>query len=404
MRAKLTAIGADIRAIVKGKRSAVFARERCASVPERLCFSIITRDRTVDIEAGSAEERAFLCAAIDAAVVEARIAGQAASEMDRQWVELRERELRNPRAWLIRQFLAQGQQFRKYGRRGKPGPRWVCAADGHLFWARGGAFRPRLKCLPLYEVERIRVGKHTDVFLRFPEAHDAACFSLILADRTFNLEAPSKVVRDEWVHCLRLAVRRSKDDRDIVRDPSARAAVQQRTLSRAAAVSLAFSASDRGLPRRRTRSPYDTNRILQSLANQRLPTPEDSDGETEGAASADIEGHALEAADGSGAPVGGLRFGSAAALALPGPMEDASQLSTPDLSDDEEKGGEEDEEERDGSVDARAVSDVARDKGRAPQASTDASLADAPLGSNALLESARPAPRPAAPPLEEDAL
>jgi len=70
----------------------------------------------------------------------------------------------------------------------------------------------------------VRAGKHTDVFdrdyaARIPEER---CFSLILKNRTFDLEAKKEEDRNKWVQALRFAVDQAHQLKLLKDDPKAK--------------------------------------------------------------------------------------------------------------------------------------------------------------------------------------
>ena len=110
----------------------------------------------------------------------------------------------------VLRVLEGGQQFKKYGRLGKPKQKFVDYREGRLYW--GSSPNPSMtrdsQSVVLAEVQKIVIGKATDVFRRknAVNTNPLLCFSLELNSRTLDLEAASMEVRDTWVQCLKAAI------------------------------------------------------------------------------------------------------------------------------------------------------------------------------------------------------
>eukprot|EP01006_Ploeotia_vitrea_P037219 TRINITY_DN66105_c0_g1_i2.p1 TRINITY_DN66105_c0_g1~~TRINITY_DN66105_c0_g1_i2.p1 ORF type:complete len:408 (+),score=247.75 TRINITY_DN66105_c0_g1_i2:181-1224(+) len=63
----------DVREVVTGKRTAVLLRAVARNAPEDLCFSIVTKKRSVDMQATTKEQRDLWVLAIRAAVLDVQI-------------------------------------------------------------------------------------------------------------------------------------------------------------------------------------------------------------------------------------------------------------------------------------------------------------------------------------------
>jgi len=89
-------------------------------------------------------------------------------------------------------------KFMKHGRRGKPHERSlkVDPATGIVDWGSGA--------ISLREAVEIIPGKNTAVFerVKLKIAHPRVCFSIVLAQRTLDLQANSEDERDLWVNGL----------------------------------------------------------------------------------------------------------------------------------------------------------------------------------------------------------
>jgi hypothetical protein len=87
---------------------------------------------------------------------------------------------------------SQGMVFTKYGRKGKPHERTVKidSLRGLVDW---GSQNVQLR-----DVLEIKKGKVTKIFLSNPDAQENCCVSLILKDRTLDLESKSQVERDSF--------------------------------------------------------------------------------------------------------------------------------------------------------------------------------------------------------------
>jgi hypothetical protein len=125
------------------------------------------------------------------------------------------------------QLLEAGQVFMKhaFGKVGNPHPRFVQLTPDHqrITWHAVGDTR-RVESLPLASVLEVRPGQASEVFGRSGKAgRDAFCFSIVTTDRTLDLEADSKPIRDAWVTALKESIeflraetpeqRRQQDDK-----------------------------------------------------------------------------------------------------------------------------------------------------------------------------------------------
>jgi len=59
--------------VIKGKQTEILKRKVASKTPEHVCFSIVSTDRTLDLEAKNVMERDLWCIAIESVVDDARV-------------------------------------------------------------------------------------------------------------------------------------------------------------------------------------------------------------------------------------------------------------------------------------------------------------------------------------------
>jgi hypothetical protein len=108
----------DVTRVEAGKTTEVMRREHARRAPDELCFSVVTPERTLDLEATTPTQRDDWLEALRAAVAEARhglFAPRGSAE--------------NPFAYIER-----GSWLTKHGRAGKPHRRFVNVFRTRIFW------------------------------------------------------------------------------------------------------------------------------------------------------------------------------------------------------------------------------------------------------------------------------
>jgi hypothetical protein len=108
-----------------------------------------------------------------------------------------------------------GVSFVKHGRKGKPHARLVKVnlSSGEISWGSGS--------LNLHTATDVKVGKTSSVLksVAFHVADPRLCFSVFWDDRTLDLQAKEEKIRDVWVHGLRTYIRHLKNDSSIHSSP-----------------------------------------------------------------------------------------------------------------------------------------------------------------------------------------
>ncbi len=103
-------------------------------------------------------------------------------------------------------FLIISQIFMKHGRRGKPKPKVVCLSQAgtSICWIEHGKKNASQSTVELSDALHIARGKTTSVLKRtVAKSFDAdVCLSVVLKDRTVDLAAQTKQIRDEWAEAL----------------------------------------------------------------------------------------------------------------------------------------------------------------------------------------------------------
>ena len=104
--------------------------------------------------------------------------------------------------------------FVKHGRRGRPKPRafWLDDTDSdswYIRWCELGQRRTRKskRCVCIDDIVDIQNGRRTDVFSRSKGGNSDSSFSIITKERTVDLEAETKVLRDRWTRALRVVLK-----------------------------------------------------------------------------------------------------------------------------------------------------------------------------------------------------
>jgi myosin VI len=227
----------DVVRVVKGKTTSVMKRSVAKKAPEYLCFSVVTPDRTLDLQAHNLEQRDLWVKALDSAVADVRagminmVTGardQSANQTParpppeykrthRLTISSASGPLAPQRSQFARaeeqddiDFLEHGDRVIKHGRTGNPKHRWLKVVGHTLCW--GVTATDNSNFVKLAEVLRIQVGKDTEIFMRKTanKAEEKNCFSIILKSRSVDFEVETNEQREEWVAALKLAVLRAK--------------------------------------------------------------------------------------------------------------------------------------------------------------------------------------------------
>ena len=196
----------DCVEVISGKHTNVFKRSVSESALNSRCFSLRLKNRSLDLEASSSQERKQWVDALKEAValIQRGVVNIFTGALDSTLAGLE---------YNWEKFLHIGGYLRKYGRLGEPKRKWVNAHEGVLYWSEHGAtsITPLLQGtsrVHLSNVIRVSIGKTTKVFQRACAefAPASCCFSLVLPDRTVDLQADSDIACSKWVECLREAI------------------------------------------------------------------------------------------------------------------------------------------------------------------------------------------------------
>jgi len=231
----------DVQQVLAGKATEIFRKSVAATAAESRCLSVITAARTLDLQAetDAIAERWLLAlmsaiahyktknnTAVSGSVNRTNFFGGVDSDPFQASAKSRRTPLNVPKeleqdteAVESIRFLDEGQILVKFGRNGKPKPRWINVGNGKLFWS-----DPRSKGTPadevtasmiyLTKVTNIATGKTTEVFSKAKDSssiNDLHCFSVICKDRTLDLVASSEIQRDKWVKALQFVVEKAKE-------------------------------------------------------------------------------------------------------------------------------------------------------------------------------------------------
>jgi hypothetical protein len=228
----------DVIAITRGQKTEIFHKHGSATSDPAHCFSIVAAKRTLDLEASSEEQRDAWVSALNvrfSSIQHAkRVApssgpghkrdvlkdaigpnGEPARNIARTLpsfgmpVEI----MQNDEALFMVKFLDRGGRLTKHGRKGKPKLRWINCGRGKLFWAGPNSLGTSPdsetdQCVRLVQVQKVLEGKRTEIFRR-QAAHninETCCFSLVLRDRTLDLEAENQALRNQWMKAIRFMV------------------------------------------------------------------------------------------------------------------------------------------------------------------------------------------------------
>uniref|UniRef100_A0A7S3Z415 PH domain-containing protein n=1 Tax=Lotharella globosa TaxID=91324 RepID=A0A7S3Z415_9EUKA len=174
----------DVTEIKRGKHTKVFDGVSVNRADPRVCFSIVTPHRTLDLQASSFNEREMW---VDG-LTRLQLKLQDNTHIDHKNLDSQS------------QFLTicqQGRNLTKWSLKGVPGTKLIMVnpVSGKI---KCGAAR-----LYVQEVD-IVPGKTTQVFEQVGEkVSPELCFSLVHAKRSLDLSATSQIERDMWVSGLR---------------------------------------------------------------------------------------------------------------------------------------------------------------------------------------------------------
>ena len=192
----------------KKKKEKTKSKTAVTLIDPAKCFSIITRTRTLDLEAESAVHRDWLLTSLESVVLKYVSTGP-----DRH----HHRPLVVQHQIQIDQVITRIQNIpwmTKFGRKGKPHRTCLTVdlASGTLAWK--GKRKARRACLALTDIRAIQPGCSTWVFQRQnksePEnAH--RCLSILTRERTLDLRLETESTRDYLVVALRYIVEKCHD-------------------------------------------------------------------------------------------------------------------------------------------------------------------------------------------------
>jgi hypothetical protein len=127
---------------------------------------------------------------------------EAKQELKRQHIAIKQE--RKTVLSVATDYLRNGVNMVKYGRRGKPKPMHIYMADRKICWrdpkatSQTNSKKSKDRQIPITDIDSIQDGRLTDVFKRFPvkgkdDIRDKLSFSLMCQTRTLDLEAPSEI-------------------------------------------------------------------------------------------------------------------------------------------------------------------------------------------------------------------
>jgi myosin heavy subunit len=230
----------DVIKVLEGKHTANFQRKTAREAPANVCFSIVSTERTLDLQAINESERATWVAAIRSVVKDVQtgmvnlINGDRVAEEHKQRVRraatMRKRntvsgtgQVRASMMTLVNfgsddekiKFLEEGGFFLKFERETKPHLLHVSVQGGKLYW--GGTPKPHLvaesHCILLKDVKAVHAGKTTMIFRHkstnalSPPEH---CFSILFNGWTMDLQTDTNEHRNHWVSALSAALAKYK--------------------------------------------------------------------------------------------------------------------------------------------------------------------------------------------------
>ena len=231
----------------------MFKRKCADSAPDFLCFSVVTRKRTLDLQAASGAQRdlwvqaiAYMVTSLHSKKVDMKkkekekdspktiSPATSATSMVSTTVSAQsppkrkdsfstsgsdfDREDTEEQKMLL--FLSDGGTLIKHGRKGQPKEKRIYSSRGRLYWVAplftGKEPRTYIK---LNQVKGVLLGRSSEVLNRKQAKKVPAkvLFSLITDERTLDLQCPDKATRDQWVRALRFAVRNAQQKQDLMR-------------------------------------------------------------------------------------------------------------------------------------------------------------------------------------------
>jgi CLASP N terminal len=232
----------DISTVVRGKKTASFVKGKSGvSAPEHLCFSIVSKRKTLDLQAPSQNMRDLWAEGILSAVIFVKkglkldddlVRDDGDAQLEEEVVQLHERDVAKADAAQVSKiteeemslltFLDKGEVVTKYTTKGKTRERVLNIAKGRINWRTVGASASNARFMPLIDVHQVIAGKETEVFLRKAAKQVSAicCFSVVGRERTLDIQASTKMSRDRWVQGIRYAAEKARqleDEKDAMR-------------------------------------------------------------------------------------------------------------------------------------------------------------------------------------------
>ncbi|KAL7564261.1 hypothetical protein ACA910_014327 [Epithemia clementina (nom. ined.)] len=234
-----------------GKQTTALRRVENASVSEALCFSLLTKEGSLDLEANSPRQRDALVSCFSLVLDEVHAQNwrdiyrgpssgmpSSSDELDPQ--ESSALPVAAPASHLhdphlqggLKQLRDPGVLIVAHGSQGKPKTVRLQLTEQAITWRtetrkRSKDNKPKMGTLhqvPLSHFMYVDVGKQTTALRRVENASvsEALCFSLLTKEGSLDLEANSPRQRDALVSCFSLVLDEvhAQNWRDIYRGPS----------------------------------------------------------------------------------------------------------------------------------------------------------------------------------------
>jgi myosin heavy subunit len=228
----------DVQKVYIGKHTPVFTRTVAEKADDNVCFSIVTADRSLDLQCVTIEQRDLWVRAIESAIRDVQdqgmvnmITGEKSAtpppkptKREQPIPEVKSAAVHEPvqspppQKEAMLNFLELGGKLTKFNRNGSPKDRWFNCVQEILFWGDmpSPSQDPSSSFIQLVDVQEVRLGKNTKVMKKryASSVQDELCFSLILPTRTLDLKASNKFRRDNWVEALKLVIQQAKSEHD----------------------------------------------------------------------------------------------------------------------------------------------------------------------------------------------